>query len=211
MARGRVPSFREEKKFVAGGYRLVAGIDEVGCGALAGPLVAAAVILSTNLKTTWLKEVRDSKELTPAKREILAVSIREVAISFGIGEASKDYIDTAGLTLARRLAMQQAIASLLPQPQALLIDYFRLPEVTLPQKGIVHGDGLCFSIACASIIAKVYRDRLMVGLDAAYPGYGFAQHKGYGTAAHLECLHRLGPSAIHRSYYQPVLDAALEE
>ena len=201
-----VPSFAEETALKAQGYRLIAGIDEVGCGALAGPVVAAAVILPDKLKATWLKQVRDSKQLTPAKREYLAQYIQQTAITIGVGEAPKEVVDSQGLTKARQLAMKRAINQLAPPPEVLLIDYFTLPEVPLPQKGVTDGDSLCFAIACASIVAKVARDRMMCDFDSLYPGYGLAQHKGYGTRQHLACLRRLGPSPVHRQSFQPVKD-----
>ena len=132
--------------------------------------------------------------------------IHEVAISIGVGLIPHDLIDTQGIVKATRLAMKLAVDQLSPPPQSLLIDYMYLPEVRLPQKGITDGDSLCFSIACASIIAKVARDRLMVELDRIYPGYGLAQHKGYGTREHLACLYRLGPCPIHRQSFKPVRD-----
>ncbi len=198
------PSFAEEKNLEAQGYRLIAGIDEVGCGALIGPVVAAAVILPSRLDTPWLNQVKDSKQLTSERRELLSYHINEVAISVGIGAVPHDVIDTQGLTKARRLAMKLAIDQLAPPPEALLIDYISLPNVPLPQKGITNGDSLCISIACASIIAKVARDQLMVELDRTYPGYGLAHHKGYGTKEHLACLRRLGPSPVHRQSFKPV-------
>jgi ribonuclease HII len=204
-----MPSFIEEELLAAKGYQLIAGIDEAGRGALAGPVVAAAVILPRQVKTPWLAEVKDSKQLMPAKREVLFHRIHEVAISVGIGLVPHDFIDAHGIVKATRLAMKQAIDQLSPPPQTLLIDYMRLPEVELPQKGIVDGDNLCFSIACASIIAKVARDQLMVGFDRVYPGYGLAQHKGYGTRQHFACLTRLGPCPIHRKTFRPVRDIML--
>jgi len=120
--------------------------------------------------------------------------------------APPEIIDAQGIIKATQLAMKLAIDQLSPPPESLLIDYMRLPEVPLPQKGITYGDRLCFSIACASIIAKVARDRLMIELDRNYPGYGLAQHKGYGTEKHLSCLHQLGPSPIHRQSFRPVRD-----
>jgi len=202
----QIPSFAEEERLEAQGYQLIAGVDEVGCGALAGPVVAAAVILPSHIDTPWLKQVRDSKQLTPARRQLLSEHIHEIATSIGIGIASHEFIDTQGLTKARRLAMKTAIDQLSPPPESLLIDYLSLPNVPLPQKGIKNGDSLCVSIACASIMAKVYRDRMMTDLDRAYPGYGLAKHKGYGTKKHLSCLHRLGPSPIHRQSFKPVRD-----
>jgi len=201
-----VPSLTQEKKLVAQGYRLIAGVDEVGRGALAGPVVAAAVILPCELEAPWLSQVKDSKQLAPAKREFLSPRIQEIAISTGIGVISNDVIDAQGIIKATQLAMKQAVEGLSPSPEWLLIDYMRLPEVPLPQEGIKDGDNLCFSIACASIIAKVTRDRLIVGLDRVYPGYGLARHKGYGTKEHLACLHRLGPLPIHRRSFKPVTE-----
>jgi ribonuclease HII len=179
-------------------------VDEVGRGALAGPVVAAAVILPVNARARWLRQVRDSKCLIPAMRERLFPRIQEITLSIGIGTASPEEIDSLGIALATRLAMKSAIEQLSPVPQHLLIDYFHLPELPIPQKGIVNGDGLCLSIACASIIAKVTRDRLMVEMDGVHRGYGFARHKGYGTEKHLACLNRLGPSPIHRRSFQPL-------
>ena len=190
----------------AQGCRIIAGVDEVGRGALAGPVVAAAVILPCNMNTDWMDQVRDSKQLSPAVRELMCGYIRDIAISIGIGISSHEVIDARGIITATRLAMKSAVDQLSPAPQHLLIDYLKLPEVPLPQKGIICGDSLCFSIACASIVAKVVRDRLMVELDGVYPGYGLAQHKGYGTEGHLARLHHLGPCPIHRRSFQPLKD-----
>ena len=198
------PSLAEERKLEAKGYRYIAGIDEVGRGALAGPVVAAAVILPCHINAPWLSQIKDSKQLSPAKRELLFPHINEAAISVGIGKAAAEVIDKQGIIRATRLAMKSAIDQLLPSAESLLIDYMLLPEVPLPQKGITKGDSLCLSIACASIIAKVARDHLMIEFDRIYPGYGLAQHKGYGTKKHIACLHRLGPSLIHRRSFRPV-------
>ena len=192
------PSFAEERRFLAEGYKLTAGVDEVGRGCLAGPVVACAVILPCNIRRTWLNEVRDSKLLTHGKREYLFSYIEETAIAVGTGVVAHDIIDTIGIGNASKLAMQLAIEELNPSPDSLLIDYFKLPEVKLPQKGIIDGDGLCYSIACASIIAKVTRDLLMVELDGQYPGYGLSHHKGYGTKEHWRCIEEKGLSPIHR-------------
>ena len=202
----RIPSFAEERILEAQGYRYIAGIDEAGRGALAGPVVAAAVILPCHISAPWLNLVRDSKQLSPAKRELLFHHIHEIAVAIGTGLASREVIDTQGIIKATQSAMKLAIDQLSPPPETLLIDYMRLPDVELPQKGITNGDSLCFSIACASIIAKVTRDHLMMELDRAYPGYVLAQHKGYGTREHLACLRRLGPSPIHRHSFKPVKD-----
>ena len=144
--------------------------------------------------------------LTPAVRERLFPRICEMAIAVGTGSVSREEIDTMGIARATRRAMKLAIEQLSPSPETLLIDYISLPEVKLPQKGVTNGDSLCFSIACASIVAKVTRDRLMVELDRAYPGYGLARHKGYGTREHITCLGQLGPSSIHRRSFRPVRD-----
>ena len=202
----QTPSFTEEEMLEAQGYQHIAGIDEAGRGSLAGPVVAAAVILPYHIDTPWLNQVKDSKQLSPARRESLSHHIHQVAISIGIGVVPHKVIDARGIIKATRLAMKLAIGQLSSPPEFLLIDYMRLPEVSLPQKGITNGDCLCFSIACASIMAKVSRDHMMRELDGTYPGYGLAQHKGYGTKGHLACLRRLGPSPIHRRSFRPVRD-----
>ncbi len=206
-----MPSFIEEELLAAQGYRLVAGIDEVGRGALAGPVVAAAVILPIGLDTPWLDGVRDSKLLTPQQRQLFFHHIQKAAIAIGIGATAHDLIDKNGIVSATRLAMKQAVERLSPPPESLLIDYLSLPEVRLPQKGITDGDNLCLSIACASIIAKVARDCLMVAFDRVYTGYGLARNKGYGTEEHLASLFRLGPCSIHRQSFSPVKDIMLHQ
>ncbi len=204
-------SLAEEKALRLKGYNYIAGIDEVGRGPLAGPVVAAAVILPPKIKRKpWVDDVKDSKMLSSAQRERLVDKIKELAVSYSIGMVSSQTIDVQGIAKATRMAMKYAVEQLTPRPDYLLIDYVKLPEVPLPQKGVVEGDSICFSIACASIIAKVARDHLMIELDAVYPGYGLANHKGYGTKEHLDCLMRLGPCPIHRHSFQPVKDAAGE-
>lgn len=200
--------FKEEKLCEQEGYHLIAGIDEVGRGCLAGPVVAAAVIMPRDKRASWFKKVRDSKLLTSEQREFLSPYIHKAAISIGTGVVYPDIIDSRGMTKAVRLAMKLAIEKLLPQPDFILIDYFTIPNLILPQKGVEDGDTLCFSIACASIVAKVFRDHMMVELDQKYPGYGFARHKGYGTEEHVACLRKLGPSPIHRNSFQPVKNFA---
>ena len=198
-------SLIEEKTARSQGYVNIAGIDEVGRGPLAGPVLAAAVIMPEIFKRReWVHRIHDSKLLTPLQRDDLYNHIKDTAIGFGIGIIDSQTIDFQGIAKATRLAMQQAVETCNPSPQYLLIDYIKLPEVNIPQKGVVDGDSICFSIACASIMAKVTRDRIMVEMDGFYPGYGFAEHKGYGTREHLECLQRLGPCTIHRSSFQPV-------
>jgi len=197
-------SFTIEKEFEKQGYQLIAGIDEVGRGCLAGPVMAAAVIMPYSSPSSWFSQVNDSKLLTPLKRESLYHLIAESALAIGIGTMSHDVIDNHGIVKSTRLAMKQAVNQLSPQPESLLIDYIRLPEVMLPQKSITKGDRKCFSIACASIVAKVTRDRLMRKLDGTYPGYALAQNKGYATPEHLTCLSRLGPCSIHRKTFSPI-------
>lgn len=201
---GLKPTFCEEIELEARGLNLIAGMDEAGRGSLAGPVVAAAVILPHHVQGKWVDMVRDSKLLTPNRRDYLYDCIREVAVSTGVGVVASQMIDTINILQATRMAMKEAVEQMLPQPEWLLIDHLRLPEIPLPQKSITNGDALCFSIACASIIAKVYRDRLMVDMDSRYDGYGFCRHKGYGTKEHLDCLRRLGPSPIHRRSFRPV-------
>jgi len=198
------PSRTEEMKFFSQGYRLVAGVDEAGRGALAGPVVAAAVIMPHPLNTPWSGQVADSKLICPNRRERLYLDIKGSAISVGVGIVPAGVIDSRNIVTATRLAMKQAIAQLRPPPDSLLIDYLLLPEVPLPQQGITNGDRLCFVIACASIIAKVARDRLMRDLDGIYPGYGLSRHKGYGTKEHIFYLRQRGPCPIHRRTFAPV-------
>ena len=202
----RKPSFNEEKLLKAQGYRNIAGIDEAGRGALAGPVSAAAVILPSRVKGSWLRQVRDSKQLTPRKREILFDQIKEAAVAFGVGLVHSVEVDAIGIAPATRKAMKLAVEQLSPGADYLLIDYFKVPEIKLPQKGIKFGDSISFSIACASILAKVTRDRLMVEMDEIHNGYGLARHKGYGTREHVECITRLGPSGAHRLTFSPIKD-----
>lgn len=200
----RFPNLNYEDEFKSQGYELIAGIDEVGRGALAGPVVAGAVILPYPASLPWLGLVRDSKELDSRKRESLFELINKEAVAVGIGIVPPQVIDSINILKATKLAMVQAVEKLPKQPSFLLIDRLSLSQCPIPQRGITRGDKLCLSIACASIIAKVTRDRMMEEFDRTYPGYGFAQHKGYGTGVHLSCLRKLGPSPIHRLYFAPV-------
>ena len=202
------PSFTEENSLSSRGYRFIAGIDEVGRGALAGPVVAAAVILPPDANFVRLREVRDSKELSPAKRESLFSVIQDEAIDFGIGTMPPQTIDVVGILNATRLAMCQAVEQLTRSPDFLLIDGLTIPGLQILQRGIIRGDKLCLSIACASIIAKVTRDRIMVELGRSYPDYELARHKGYGTKLHLCCLRQRGPSPVHRHSFAPVRQAS---
>ena len=203
------PSSDEEQALLSQGYRFVAGIDEVGRGALAGPVAAAAVILPSSLKETWINQVRDSKQLSAKKRQFLAQHLKEKALAVGIGMVSHVEVDSKGIIWATRQAMCLAVAELKPAPDFLLIDALALPAVKLPQKYIIKGDCLCLSIACASIVAKVARDQLMTDLSQDHPGYGFAANKGYGTSEHLKALQILGVCAIHRRSFAPVKELCL--
>lgn len=201
-----IPTLDEELALSAQGYRRIAGVDEVGRGALAGPVMAAAVILPPDLNAPWVRLVRDSKLLSPQQRTALYRHIQEAGFATAVGAVSADEIDRMGIGPATRLAMQHAVTGLAQSPDFLLIDGMKLPALKLPQKGIIGGDRSCLAIACASIVAKVLRDRLMEEVDAIYRGYGFASHKGYGTAEHLAALRRLGPSPIHRRCFAPIRD-----
>jgi ribonuclease HII len=194
----------EESKLLQIGYRHIAGIDEVGRGALAGPVVAAAVILPLDIDFSWFKLVRDSKEVSPARRNQLYILIQEAAIAAAVGVIEPQIIDSIGIFKAAKLAMCQAIERLACSPDFLLIDALTLPQLRTKQKGIIRGDKLCLSIACASIVAKVTRDRIMAELDSVHPGYNLAKHKGYATRQHCVCLQQLGPSPIHRHSFAPV-------
>ena len=188
------------------GYDIVAGLDEVGRGSWAGPVVAAAVVLppdGTESDVT-LCEVHDSKQLTPAQRERLYPLIQEVSLAVGVGLASPEEVDALNVLEATRLAMSRAVQQMDSQPDYLLLDHLTLPELSLPQRPIPHGDSLVLSIAAASIVAKVFRDRLMVNLSLAHPGYDFEHNKGYGTLKHREALSQLGPCAAHRRTYRPI-------
>ncbi len=185
----------------------IAGVDEAGRGALAGPVFAAAVVLpldDTSLPEA-LSEVRDSKLLSPAARERLFPLIRERALAVGVGHASAEIIDREGILPATRLAMAEALGALSLRAGAVLVDGpLRLGPATLPQRAIVHGDRYSLSIAAASILAKVSRDRYMSALSELFPDYGFSRHKGYGTAEHRQALGRLGPCPEHRLSFAPL-------
>jgi ribonuclease HII len=184
------------------GARLIAGVDEVGRGALAGPVVAAAVILNSENIPDGLD---DSKKLTRRRREILDAEIRQTAIAFAVARIESAEIDRINILEATKAAMRQAINALKPAPDFLLIDALLLPDVRITQRAIIRGDAQSVSIAAASIIAKVARDRWMRDYDEALPGYDFAENAGYGTAKHLRALRRQGPTAIHRLSFRGVL------
>ena len=202
----RFPTLQHEDRLWAAGYHCIAGLDEAGRGAWAGPVVAAAVILPAGDESLAgrLAGVRDSKQLTPARRERLLPVVQQAALAWGVGVVAPEEIDRLGIVPATRRAMVLALQTLCVAPDYLLIDYLRLPEALLPQYGLPKGDARVLSIAAASIVAKVSRDRLMVELDGCCPGYGLAGNKGYGTAQHQAALATLGPSRVHRLSFAPL-------
>lgn len=202
------PSTREEEALWASGRRFVAGVDEVGRGPLAGPVYAAAVVLDPCAHPAWLEDVRDSKLLAAPVRERLAGLIRDEALDWALGWATVGEIDGWGISLANRMAMTRAITALRVRPHYVLIDGPSVIKTPHPQKAIIDGDALCASIAAASIVAKVARDRVMCDLDELYPQYGFAGHKGYATRDHLERLERYGASPQHRRSWARVQRAS---
>ena len=199
------PDLRYERRLWKDGIDAVAGVDEAGVGPMAGPVVAAAVVFSPE---TFIKGVHDSKQLTHEQREELFIPIRERALAVGIGTASVLEIDRLNIYWATMQASKRALAALGLSPHHVLVDGRLIPGLELPQTRIVGGDRKSFCIAAASIIAKVTRDRMMVAYDEQYPGYGFAQHKGYCTNDHMEQLRELGPSPIHRRSFWPVAAAS---
>ena len=201
-----LPDLHEELALYTTGYRCVAGLDEAGRGAWAGPVCAAAVVLPLEQPdlADLLTGVDDSKKLSSARRETLLPVVMEVAEGVGVGWATPTEVDELGIVPATRQAMARAVSGLDGRVDALLVDYLRLPELDLPQRALPKADGRCLSVAAASIVAKVTRDRLMVALDDEFPGYGLARHKGYGTRQHREALARLGPLPIHRMSWRPV-------
>ena len=190
---------RHERALWNRGIKRVAGVDEAGMGCLAGPVVAAAVILAPE---TRLPGLDDSKVLNRAQRQAFHARILETAVAWGVGRAEATEVDELNVYQAGLVAMQRAVAALPRRPQHLLVDARRVPGFPGPQEALVHGDALSASIAAASVVAKVTRDRIMEQYDELYPGYGFARHKGYGTAAHRRALARLAPSPIHRKSFQ---------
>jgi ribonuclease HII len=198
------PDHREETALLGQGYSLIAGMDEAGRGPVAGPVVAGLIILPKNLSGPWVKDIRDSKVMTRLQREDVFAHLQGEALGFQSGAASALEIDELGIVPATRLAMTRALNSLALLPQYLLLDAFPLPGVDIPQSAIIKGDATCLSIAAASVVAKVTRDRMMVELDTQFPGYGFAKHKGYGTGEHIRRLEELGPCPIHRFSFEPI-------
>lgn len=204
---GAWPDDAEERSARAAGYACVCGIDEAGRGPLAGPVVAAAVVLPPGLA---LPGLNDSKKLTARRREALYTQLREdERVLIGVGMAAAAEIDRLNILRATHEAMARAVAALPTAVDFCLIDGLPVPQFPLPQRALVKGDARCLSIAAASIVAKVTRDRLMQDLAQQYPGYGFEKHAGYGTAAHLAALRRLGPCPEHRRSFAPVAQLLL--
>ena len=205
MLRSLACGNKYEKLARAQGATLIAGVDEVGRGALFGPVVAAAVILPAD---TRIRGLRDSKQLLREDRERLEAVVRARALAIAIEEVDAETIDRVNIYQASRMAMTAAVMRLAPEPDHLLVDALRL-DVPHAQTCIIYGDSLSISIAAASVVAKVYRDARMRELDAEYPGYGLASHKGYATPDHREALRKLGPSILHRKSFAPVMQNEL--
>ena len=182
------------------GFVYVAGVDEVGRGCLAGPVVAAAVILNPD---RYVPRIGDSKTVTAPERNRLYDRITRAAIAWGVASATCDEIDTINIHQASLRAMQRAVRLLAPSPDFVLVDAFRIPDLPMPQRAVIHGDSRCTAIAAASIVAKVTRDRMMLELHAEYPSYGFNRHKGYATREHLQAVAQFGYTAVHRQSFRP--------
>ncbi|MBI4128127.1 MAG: ribonuclease HII [Parcubacteria group bacterium] len=201
MVAVRLPTFHEERALLAAGFTIVAGVDEAGCGCWAGPVFAAAVILPFDSR---IGLIRDSKTLSLTQRLRVVEDVKREAAAWAVGTASAAEVDSLNIRRAGALAMRRAVEGLAMAPQFVLIDAFAIPGLAIPSKNIVKGDLKIKSIAAASVIAKVARDQHMAEVDARFPGYGFAGHKGYGTRQHQEALRRLGPCAEHRMSYAPI-------
>ena len=206
-----MPDLSHERRLYWQGLKLIAGVDEAGRGPLAGPVVAAAVTLPTDLsgEEAWLKELDDSKRLSARQREAAFHLIQDHALAVSVVEESPAEIDRIGIGPAVIRAMLRAVDGLALPPQHLLLDYVPIRECPYPYETLVKGDSRSYSIAAASIVAKVTRDRAMIQADTLYPGYGFARNKGYGTALHREQLASLGPCPLHRRSFAPLKQAVL--
>lgn len=196
---------RYERAAYRRGVASIAGVDEAGRGPLAGPVVSAAVVLP---RGCLIYGLRDSKKLSASQREALLEEIYRRAVSIGVGIVDERTIDRINIYHATILSMEKAIRALRVQPELLLIDAVRIPGCSIPQQPIIKGDDLSLSIAAASVVAKVTRDRLMETYDRMYPQYNFKTHKGYGTRAHLEAIRRYGPCDIHRRTFRGVIPAS---
>jgi ribonuclease HII len=197
---------RVERRLWQTGVARVAGVDEVGVGPLAGPVVAAAIILPHSVR---LRGVDDSKRLTPALREELAERIQACALAVGLGVVDVDDIDRLNIYRAALEAMRRAVSALPVVPEHVVVDARRIPDLPFPQTPLIGGDGRCYSVAAASIVAKVTRDRMMRNLDEVYPQYGFRHHMGYATAEHLAAIDKHGPSPAHRRSFAPIRELRL--
>lgn len=193
------PTLHYERGLWAAGVQYIAGVDEAGRGPLAGPVVAAAVILPPEVH---IAGVNDSKKLSPGQREILFKNIISRALAIGVGIVDEKTIDQINILQATYRAMREALASLTPPAQQVLVDGRPIPRLDVPQTAIIHGDAKCFSIAAASIVAKVTRDRIMLDYDRQFPQYGFAQHKGYPTKKHIQAIIKYGYCPIHRTTFK---------
>lgn len=205
---------QKEKEFFTLGHNFVAGVDEAGRGPLAGPVVAACVIIDNNfqIEPGDLELVADSKKFSAKKREIIFKAIKEKALSVEISVVSRETIDKVNILRASLAAMRKAVEKSRVKPDFILVDgNFKIPKLDIPQKAIVSGDALVWVIAAASIIAKVSRDFLMEEADKLYPEYGFAKHKGYGTKAHIAKIMEIGPCPIHRRSFAPIKDMSLTD
>ena len=207
MAKAVVCGFRLERAARKVGFLRIAGCDEVGRGPMFGPVVAAAVILAPKCRIDGLD---DSKKVPEKRRNELDIQIRAQAVAFAIAAIDVETIDRINIRNASLLAMRTAVSQLALSPDYLLIDGCDTIDWPCPQQSVIHGDGTSFSIAAASILAKVYRDRLLVELDTQYPGYGLASHKGYCSQEHREALARLGPTPLHRKNWSPVAQQMLD-
>lgn len=195
-----IPKTEEERRLREKGFKKIAGVDEAGRGCLAGPIVASACILPSKR----IYKLRDSKTLSQKEREKLSQKIKKEARAYSFGKVSNKEIDFLGLQKAGLLALRRAVLNLKPRPDFVLVDFYKIPHLLIPQKSIKKGDSTCLSISAASILAKVKRDNLMKKYAKKYPGYGFEKHKGYGTKEHRKALKRLGPCQIHRQGFAPI-------
>ncbi|MBC7362669.1 MAG: ribonuclease HII [Candidatus Aminicenantes bacterium] len=205
--------FQIEKNLIRQGYNHLAGVDEVGRGSLFGPVVAAVVVFPKDFflkkKPSWVREVIDSKLLQPTKRVELACAILKAVLDFGIGYATNLEVDRMNIYWATQLAMKRALIDLTHRPDVILVDGYPLKEINYFQIGVPQGDRKVFSIAAASIIAKVFRDGLIQVFDELYPGYHLSQNKGYATEAHYQALEKIGPCPLHRKSFKLYKDRAL--
>lgn len=201
------PTLEYEYQLWGEGFRIVAGLDEAGRGAWAGPVFAAAVVLPADERVSQLLDgVRDSKRMTPRQREHWVGCIQSTSVAWAVGQASSQEIDRIGIVPATCLAMERAMNELTYPPAHILVDYIQIRNCACPQLALPKGDCRSLSIAAASVLAKTARDAHMVKLGEKYPSYGFARHKGYGTPQHREALHKHGPCPIHRYSFRPIKD-----